>query len=68
MNIVTIRNEETMSQQAIHNRRTQPTRRELRDAITARELLREMRRPHAVGNQGIHAARSAAIATMRGVK
>ena len=57
-----------MSQSAIHNRKTQPTRRELRDAITARELLQELRRPHAVGNPGIHAARSAAVATMRGVQ
>lgn len=57
-----------MSKSAMHNRKTPATRRELRDAITARELLREMRRPHAVGNPGIHAARSAAVATMRGVK
>jgi hypothetical protein len=57
-----------MSESAMHNRKTQPTRRELRDAITARELLREMRRPHAVGNPGIHAQRSAIVADMRGAK
>ena len=57
-----------MSKSAMHNRKAQPTRRELRDAITLRELTREMRRPHAVGNPGIHAARSAVVATMRGAK
>jgi len=57
-----------MSKSAMHNRKTPATRRELRDAITARELLRELRRPHAVGNPGIHAQRSAIVADMRGVR